>query len=51
MSAEIEQATGKQAKLVAGAGGIFEIRKDGEVIWEKQHSGHFPKTGEAAALF
>ena len=51
MSAEIEQATGKKAKLVAGAGGIFEIRKDGEVIWKKQHSGHFPKTGEAAALF
>ena len=47
----VEQATGKKAKLVAGAGGIFEIRKDGEVIWKKQHSGHFPKTGEAAALF
>ena len=51
MSAEITEKTGEAVKLVAGEGGIFEIRRDGEVIWKKQRSGHFPEPGEAAALF
>ena len=51
MSAEIEKKTGEEVTLVGGGGGIFEIRQHGEVIWEKQSSGHFPKPGEAAGLF
>ena len=51
MSAEIEEATGLKANLVAGSGGIFEIRKNGEIIWKKMQSGHFPVNGEAAKLF
>ena len=51
MSAEIEEASGEKVNLVAGGGGIFEIRRDGEVLWKKQRSGHFPEPGEAAALF
>ena len=51
VSAEIKQATGNEPELVAGGGGIFEIRKDGDLIWKKQRSGHFPEAGEAAKLF
>lgn len=51
MSAEIKAATGIESNLVAGGGGIFEIRKDDELIWKKQRSGHFPEVGEAAKLF
>ena len=51
MSAEIEKTAGLKVTLVAGGGGIFEIRRDGEVIWKKERSGHFPLPGEAAALF
>lgn len=51
MSAEIKQATGIEAELVAGSGGIFEIRKDGELLWKKLRSGHYPEEGEAAKLF
>jgi len=51
VSAEIEKATGQKVTLVGGGGGIFEIRQDGEVIWKKERSGHYPKPGEAAALF
>ena len=51
MSAEIEQSTGIQVSLVAGGGGIFEIRKDGEILWKKERGGAFPAPGEAAALF
>lgn len=51
MSAEIEKATNEKVTLIGGGGGIFEIRRDGEVIWKKERSGHFPADGEAAALF
>ena len=51
MSAEITEATGVEVKMIAGGGGIFEVRRDGEVLWEKTQSGVFPKPGEGAALF
>ena len=51
MSAEIETATGKEVILIGGGGGIFEIRKDGEIIWKKERGGSFPADGEGAALF
>lgn len=51
MSAEIEEAVGGKVRLVGGDGGIFEIRRDGEVLWAKKRGGPFPATGEAAALF
>ncbi|MBK1835151.1 Rdx family protein [Roseibacillus ishigakijimensis] len=51
MSAEIKTATDEEITLVAGGGGIFEIRQDGNLLWKKQRSGHFPNSGEAAALF
>ncbi|HET8729468.1 MAG TPA: SelT/SelW/SelH family protein [Alphaproteobacteria bacterium] len=31
-----------QVTLVPGTGGIFEIRLDGEVIWERKRDGGFP---------
>jgi predicted Rdx family selenoprotein len=51
VSAEIKEATGKEAFLIEGGGGIFEIRQDGNVLWKKTQSGVFPADGEAAALF
>lgn len=51
MSAEIKAATGEDATLVGGRGGIFEIRRDGEVLYSKASTGRFPNPGEAAALF
>ena len=51
MSAEIEKSTGIQVSLVAGGGGIFEIRRDGEILWKKERGGAFPAPGAAAALF
>lgn len=51
MSAEIEKTIGEKVNLIGGGGGIFEIRRAGEVIWKKERSGHFPLPGEAAALF
>lgn len=51
MSAEIQEATGQEVNLIGGGGGIFEIRKDGELLWKKERGGAFPADGEGAALF
>ena len=42
---------GEKVTLVGGVGGVFEIRKNGVVIWKKERSGHYPIPGEAAGLF
>lgn len=31
-----------QVTLIPGTGGIFEIRLDGELIWERKRDGGFP---------
>ncbi len=51
MSAEIQNATDEPIQLVPGSGGIFEIRKDGKLLWKKERGGPFPAEGEAARLF
>jgi len=51
VSAEITEAMGESVELIGGGGGIFEIRRDGVVLWAKVRGGPFPKAGEAAALF
>lgn len=51
MSAEIKKSTGLEVSLIAGGGGIFEIRKNGEILWKKQRGGPFPVPDEAASLF
>lgn len=51
MAAEIEAKTGEKVQLVEGQGGIFEIRRAGDVLWKKERGGNFPENGEGAALF
>jgi len=36
--------------LVPGAGGIFEVRVDGELIWSKKQKGGFPESKELKQL-
>ena len=35
-----------QVALVPGGGGIFEIRLDGETLWERRRDGGFPEAKE-----
>lgn len=51
MSAEIKTVTDEEITLIPGEGGIFEIRKDGELLYKKERTGGFPQEGEASALF
>jgi len=38
------------AKLVKGAGGVFDVVVDGKRIFSKQESGRFPDPGEVSNL-
>jgi selenoprotein W-related protein len=35
-----------EVALVPGTGGVFEIRCDGEVLWERKRDGGFPDAAE-----
>ena len=35
-----------EVALVPGAGGVFEVRVDGELIWSKKDQGRFPDSKE-----
>lgn len=50
MAAEIREASGVDAELVAGGGGIFQVIRDGRTLYDKKETGRFPKPGEVAAL-
>lgn len=47
MAAELQEALGVEAELVAGGGGIFDVEVDGELVFSKLGAdGRFPKDGE-----
>jgi len=50
VSAEIKDATDLEAKLLAGGGGVFDVRCDGELVFSKFREGRFPATGEILQL-
>ena len=50
MAAELKQALGVDSKLVAGSGGVFEVKVDGRMAFSKKETGRFPDPGEIALL-
>jgi predicted Rdx family selenoprotein len=48
--AETKSAVGVSADLIPGSAGIFEVKKDGVVIFSKHKLGRFPKEGEIGEL-
>jgi len=39
-----------EVALIPGAGGIFEVRLDGDVLWNKKQQGRFPEPKEIKQL-
>jgi selenoprotein W-related protein len=39
-----------EVTLIPGTGGIFEIRLDGELIWERKRDGGFPEVKQLKQL-
>ncbi len=50
MAAELEESLGVKATLIPGSGGVFEVSRDGEIVYNKADTGRFPKPGEVTAI-
>ena len=49
MAAEIKKIFGIEPELISSSGGVFEVTKDGELIFSKRATGRFPETEEILA--
>jgi len=50
VSAEVRDVVGVEATLIVGSGGIFDVKRDGVLIFSKHKLGRFPNEGEIADL-
>ena len=48
--AEIQEATGVTATLIAGGRGIFDVKADGKLVFSKYALDRFPESSELAGL-
>jgi selenoprotein W-related protein len=39
-----------KSTLIAGSGGIFDVKLDGALIYSKAETGRFPEAGEVTAI-
>jgi selT/selW/selH-like putative selenoprotein len=46
LAAEIKRKFGIEPEFIKSGGGVFEVRKDGELIFSKKASGRFPEIHE-----
>ena len=46
----LEQSLGVKARLIPGSGGVFEVSRDGEIVYSKADTGRFPKPGEVSKI-
>lgn len=50
VAAEVQAAYGVEATLVRDKGGVFQVRRDGEIVYDKADEHRFPEEGEVARL-
>ena len=46
MAAAIRETFDVEPELIAGAGGIFDVKADGKMIYSKHETGRFPEHDE-----
>lgn len=46
MAADIENAFGETSELIQSSGGVFEIEKDGQLLFSKKALNRFPEDNE-----
>jgi len=49
LAEEIKQSLNIEAELIESSGGVFEVAKDGELIFSKKALQRFPTTDEIIA--
>ncbi len=50
MSDRFSKIDGAEVELVKGGNGVFEISRDGELLFSKKALGRFPEDGEIEAI-
>jgi len=50
LAAEIKSKFGVEPELIRSGGGVFEITKDGQLVFSKRKTGRFPEDDEVFAL-
>ena len=50
MSAEINYVVDVDVALIPGSGGVFDVNRDGELIFSKHELGRFPGKVEIVSL-
>jgi predicted Rdx family selenoprotein len=50
VAAEIKSELGFTVQLVRGSGGIFQVRADGHLVFDKHQLERFPEDGEVVRL-
>ena len=50
MAACLKDRFDVDAELIEGAGGIFDVAVDGEIVYSKHDTGRFPEHDEVVAL-
>lgn len=50
MAADIENALGESSELIQSSGGVFEIEKDGQLLFSKKALNRFPEDNEVIEI-
>jgi len=50
LAARILEAIGVDPELIPGSGGIYDISRDGALVFSKHEQGRFPEEDEVLAL-
>jgi len=46
LAAKIRECAGVEVQLIAGSGGAFDVRIDGQLVFSKHQTGRFPEDEE-----
>ena len=50
MAADLESVFQESSQLIQSSGGVFEVERDGQVIYSKKATSRFPEEGEVIAI-
>jgi len=51
LAAKIKDKYNVEVEMIQSHGGVFEVKKDGELIFSKKATGRFPEDGEVFSKF
>jgi hypothetical protein len=50
LAADLEKAFDASSDLIQGSGGIFEVERDGQLLFSKKSVNRFPEQGEVESI-